>query len=104
MDKKYTLNKSTDGIDVSMIPKVKGSKFASIDFCVYDFGGPLYFTSVLICYTDYYSIGQEVFYPTHQFFMSSKAIYFVVFDLRDPQNSRIEYWFASFFDFSSNFI
>ncbi len=37
--------------------------------------------------------GQEIFYPTHQFFLSIHSIFVVVFRLTDPDYLRnIEYW------------
>ena len=36
--------------------------------------------------------GQQIFYPTHQFFLSSHSTYVVVFNLEKPDYSRIEYW------------
>lgn len=45
-----------------------------IKLLVYDFGG------------------QEVFYPTHQFFLSDRAVYLIVFDLSQSDHSRSEYW------------
>jgi len=37
--------------------------------------------------------GQEIYYPSHQLFFSSEAIYFIVFDLsKSFQESRIEFW------------
>lgn len=40
--------------------------------------------------------GQELYYTTHQFFVSGKSIYLVLFDLRVPwENSGVEYWISS---------
>ena len=37
--------------------------------------------------------GQEVFYPTHQFFLTSKkAVYLIIFNPLHLNDSRIEYW------------
>ena len=36
--------------------------------------------------------GQEVFYPSHQFFLTSQSIYLVVFNLAQPHFERLEYW------------
>ncbi|KAH3744221.1 leucinerich repeat kinase [Pelomyxa schiedti] len=38
------------------------------------------------------STGQAVFLPTHQFFMTGRAMYLVMFDLQHPHTHRIEYW------------
>lgn len=68
--KDYPKNISTDGIDIQPLSISK-----KVEFRVYDFGG------------------QEVFYPTHQFFLSDRALYTVVFNLVDPlSRSRVEYW------------
>ncbi len=45
-----------------------------ITFTVWDFGG------------------QEVFYPTHQLFLSSRSIYVVMFKLTKVNLDRLEYW------------
>ena len=40
--------------------------------------------------------GQEIYYTTHQFFMSEDALYVVVWDPRQPlEHARIDYWLAS---------
>ena len=39
--------------------------------------------------------GQEIYYATHALFLSSNAIYLLVFDLRHPNESRIEFWLNS---------
>eukprot|EP01104_Vermistella_antarctica_P011008 TRINITY_DN300_c0_g1_i1.p1 TRINITY_DN300_c0_g1~~TRINITY_DN300_c0_g1_i1.p1 ORF type:complete len:2319 (-),score=629.17 TRINITY_DN300_c0_g1_i1:43-6999(-) len=36
--------------------------------------------------------GKETFYPLHQFFLASQAIYVVVFDISNQQTSKIEQW------------
>ena len=37
--------------------------------------------------------GQEVFYPTHQFFLTLRAIYLIVFRLDDAKFiSNLDYW------------
>ena len=33
-----------------------------------------------------------MFYPTHQFFLTSNCYYILVFDLADPHMHRIDYW------------
>lgn len=54
------------------------------------------FSSFIIFYLlFFFSIkkgGQEVFYPSHQFFLTSQSIYLVVFDISDPKFDRIDYW------------
>ena len=39
--------------------------------------------------------GQEVYYTTHQFFLSPRSIYFICFNLLDRNMSKIEYWMNS---------
>ncbi|KAH3744947.1 leucinerich repeat kinase [Pelomyxa schiedti] len=59
---------STDGIDIQEF------QLRNIDFTVWDFGG------------------QAVFLPTHQFFLTGRALYLVLFDLHNPNSQRTEYW------------
>lgn len=80
-----TISISTDGIDIEewqlnvnfKTPEGKVKK-QPVNFSVWDFAG------------------QELYYTSHQFFMSERSIYVVVFDLRKPEeNSRVEYWLQS---------
>jgi serine/threonine protein kinase len=65
---------STDGVQVSNV-RVSGT--TDLQFKAYDFGG------------------QEVFYPTHMFFMSSRSIFVVVFNAAVQNASvRVEYWLS----------
>jgi serine/threonine protein kinase len=67
---------STDGVQISQV-KVPGFK-EQLLFKTYDFGG------------------QEVFYPTHMFFLSVRSIYIVVFNALDKDASqRASYWLAN---------
>ncbi len=36
--------------------------------------------------------GQEIFYPTHQFFLSDRAFYIICFSLSRTNAQRVEYW------------
>lgn len=45
--------------------------------------------AVLSCY-DF--AGQDVYYPTHSLFVTSRSIYLVMFSLKDLEGSRVEYW------------
>lgn len=65
---KYKENISTEGIHVSE------DRFGEFTFRFLDFGG------------------QEVFYPTHQFFLTGNAIYVIVFNMASPNWNRVEYW------------
>eukprot|EP01129_Flabellula_baltica_P007425 TRINITY_DN2888_c0_g1_i1.p1 TRINITY_DN2888_c0_g1~~TRINITY_DN2888_c0_g1_i1.p1 ORF type:complete len:630 (+),score=111.13 TRINITY_DN2888_c0_g1_i1:99-1988(+) len=65
---KYKKNMSTDGIDIHKMV----SDGVEIQF--YDFGG------------------QEVYYPTHTFFLTSKAIYLIVYNANRFNADRVAYW------------
>ncbi|EFA78013.1 leucine-rich repeat-containing protein [Heterostelium album PN500] len=40
--------------------------------------------------------GQEVYYTTHQFFLSERSIYIIVWNtLKDEEHSRVEFWLQS---------
>lgn len=70
----YHENISTDGIEIQEI-EITCSNSKKIKLSVYDFGG------------------QEVFYPTHTFYMSAQSLYVVVFSLNDESSqSRVHYW------------
>jgi serine/threonine protein kinase len=70
---KYEMNMSTDGIEVGQWSTGKGK--GQITFVTFDFGG------------------QEIFYPTHQFFLTSRCVYLVVFRLdRKDYLERVMYW------------
>lgn len=69
-------NISTDGIDIERWT-FKTNK-QNITFSAWDFAG------------------QEIYYTTHSFFLSQKAIYILVWDLRYAEDSaRIEFWLNS---------
>ena len=66
---KYDKNLSTNGVDINTF------ELDGMELTWFDFGG------------------QEVFYPTHQFFLTSQCIYVVVFRLDDKQyRERVQYW------------
>lgn len=68
----YTSNQSTNGVDVNTFI-LKGTTKVTW----FDFGG------------------QEVFYPTHQFFLTAQCVYLIVFRLDDPeevQRQRVLHW------------
>ena len=78
---RYTMNQSTDGIEIHSI-RLKNSKIPCTWF---DFGG------------------QEVFYPTHQFFLTSQCVYLIVFSLTDPDYlQRLTYWLKCVEHFTSD--
>ncbi|KAH3758484.1 leucinerich repeat kinase [Pelomyxa schiedti] len=58
----------TEGIVIQDI------KLRDVNFSCWDFGG------------------QDSFLPTHQFFLTGRALYLVFFDLLNPDSHRTEYW------------
>ena len=48
--------------------------------------------SIKIHFTAQDFAGQSVYYSTHQFFLTSRAIFLVVFNILDPKDKSIEYW------------
>jgi internalin A len=38
--------------------------------------------------------GQEIYYATHQFFLSERSLYFLVFNLLSPVQSHVEFWYT----------
>jgi Leucine-rich repeat (LRR) protein len=49
-------------------------------------------TKFPLCFSCWDFAGQEVYYPTHQFFLTQRSIYLVVFNLMDVRASRVDYW------------
>eukprot|EP00005_Dracoamoeba_jomungandri_P000755 CAMPEP_0174256266 /NCGR_PEP_ID=MMETSP0439-20130205/5520_1 /TAXON_ID=0 /ORGANISM="Stereomyxa ramosa, Strain Chinc5" /LENGTH=1755 /DNA_ID=CAMNT_0015338793 /DNA_START=1 /DNA_END=5268 /DNA_ORIENTATION=+ len=51
----------------------------------------------IITFSSWDFAGQEVYYYTHMFFLSTRGIYLIVFNLEQPEeeNSRIQYWLQS---------
>lgn len=39
--------------------------------------------------------GQDVYYSTHHLFLSTRAIYMVVFNIVDFKSSKVDYWVRS---------
>ncbi len=63
---------STDGVDIHSF-RITG--IADTDVSWFDFGG------------------QAVFYPTHQFFLTSRCVYLLVFSFGDGESiERVKYW------------
>lgn len=63
------VNHSTDGISIATWPISSDLEFSTWDFA-----------------------GQEVFYPTHQFFLSNRSIYIIAFNSANLVMTRIRYW------------
>lgn len=57
----------------------------------YDFGGQVSLNS----------LPQEIFYPTHEFFMSSKAIYVVTVDASRYENRALRFWLKKIRQYAS---
>lgn len=71
----YPENLSTDGISVEKISLPTNKLLKKIEISIFDFGG------------------QEIFYPTHTFYITDRSVYLVVFSLVDEKSHiRIEYW------------
>lgn len=75
---------STDGIDIATWKvkldkgdKQENKKAKKIEFSCWDFAG------------------QEVYYNTHQFFLSKSAIYVLVWNMARPDNARLDFWLES---------
>jgi len=70
-------NISTDGIDIERW-QLKTPTKQTLTFSAWDFAG------------------QEIYYATHSLFLSTKAIYLIVWDLRySDNNARVEFWLNS---------
>ena len=67
--RRNTKTLSTDGLDIN-----NWQPDSSVEFQTWDFAG------------------QQVFYPTHQFFLSSRSIYIVTFNVVNLNASRPKYW------------
>ena len=82
--KKKPANISTDGIDIERW-SLKTNNKQTITFSAWDFAG------------------QEIYYATHSFFLSTTAIYLIIFDLRFHfEQSRVEFWLNSVASRASN--
>lgn len=69
-------SKSTDGISIGNLD-FKDKK-QLVELSVWDFGG------------------QEIYYTTHQFFLSDRALYILVWNVaKKEEDSRVEYWLKS---------
>jgi len=71
---------STDGIDIEHLQFTpKGNTKQTVDFSIWDFAG------------------QELYYTTHQFFLTGRSMFVVVFDLQQTYNqqTRVEFWLQS---------
>lgn len=79
---------STDGIDIEQF------EMKNIRFRAWDFAGKSPLNLFQFPFAN--PPGQEVYYSTHQFFLSENAIYIVVWDLRyKEENSKVEFWLQS---------
>jgi len=78
---KCTRNVATNGIAINRNLSLGDDP---IQFDAWDFGG------------------QEIFYPTHQFFLTDRAVFLVVFRLDQFQDSRVEYWMKTIKSVTNN--
>lgn len=70
---KYTDGASTEGIDITNWHFSENEKFYKLN--VWDFGG------------------QEIYHSTHQFFLTERSLYLLVWDvLAEEEYGRIDYW------------
>ena len=69
----YTENPSTEGIDISAWYFCEENQEYKLN--VWDFGG------------------QEIYHSTHQFFLTERSLYLLVWDaLAEEEYGRIDYW------------
>ena len=73
----YKAPEITDGIDISEVHWFDREHDQEIVWDCWDYAG------------------QDIYYTTHQFFLSAGAVYLVVFNLLNRDFSRIEYWLNS---------
>ena len=72
--KVYPRNASTDGIDIHSF-KLELPNEKQVPVTWFDFGG------------------QEVFYPTHELFLTGQCVYLIAFNMNDPEYEvRVTYW------------
>jgi len=82
-----TLNISTDGINMDDWRPPTEDQSPPVTFSIWDFAG------------------QEVYYSTHQFFISSRSVFIVVFDMslyNPDETSRVPYWLQCIEAFGGN--
>jgi GTPase SAR1 family protein len=91
-------NVATDGISIDTAPMsviVDGVK-KDVDLSLWDFAGQGALLLLLLLSDLHRYITIEIYYATHQFFMSSRCIYVVVWNLtKDPDSSKIDFWLQS---------
>ncbi|KAL6060410.1 Myotubularin-like phosphatase domain [Balamuthia mandrillaris] len=76
----FLMNISTDGIDIEelFVPITKDQEKQKVQLSVWDFAG------------------QELYYTTHQFFLSERSLYVLVFNLVVGfDNGRLDHWLHS---------
>lgn len=82
IDNTYTENPSTEGIDIS--PWYFYQNGQSYKLNVWDFGG------------------QEIYHSTHQFFLTERSLYLLVWDaLAEDEYGRIDYWLKTIQSFAA---
>lgn len=100
-------NITTDGVDISdiMTKRDKGSSSSTNSAAGSSTSSSSSSNSVPTTFTAYDFAGQQLYYTTHQFFLSDKAIYLVVYNLAElifshpsmysKAVANIEYWLKS---------
>lgn len=91
--KKKEENLATDGIDIKeWIPEYSEYPQSFKESMNMLNLSPSQFEANKVIYSTWDFAGQDVYYPTHQFFMSSRSIYLIVFNMVDLVSSKVEYW------------
>ena len=79
----YTTEKSTEGIDISSWGFVTQDQEYKLN--VWDFGG------------------QEIYHATHQFFLTKRSVYLLVWDaLAEEEYGRLDYWLKTIQSFAAD--
>ena len=79
----YTMEKSTEGIDISNWSF--DAKHQTYRLNVWDFGG------------------QEIYHATHQFFLTKRSVYLLVWDaLAEEEYGRLDYWLKTIQSFAAD--
>ena len=78
------------GITSSRLPSLPGTLLVSFLLTI------RYYRMSANTYFFHSTSGQDIYYSTHQFFLSEQSLYIFVFDLTKPlEDSRIEFWYLS---------
>lgn len=93
---------STDGVDISgwglQMDSIWGPGAPLVQLSVWDFAGiakQFLVSCILPGSLLFFNAGQEIYYSTHQFFLSERSLFLVIFNLVNLVESRVEYWCGS---------